>query len=151
MVVSTRHEFRPACPACNGETALTGWEDVYGFECQKCRGHLIRSDSLNAFLTKHEQAQPLLEHLERVREAPVSRRTLGCPDCPSSVYHVLRGERLEVDACAGCGGLFLDVGEAQEFLEDARNAPPPKRLPRTFAAKRRLNDEIIELMLRLFF
>jgi Zn-finger nucleic acid-binding protein len=141
--------MNPGCPACKSDTALTGWDDVYGFECQACRGHLIRSDSLNAFLTKHEQAQPYLEHLERVREAPASRRALCCPDCGVSAYRMLHTERVEIDACAGCGGLFCDAGEAAEFLDWTRSAPPPRRLPRTFAEKRRVDDEIIELMVRL--
>lgn len=141
----------PACPACAGATVLTGWDDIFGFECQGCSGHIIRSDSLNSFLTKHIEAQPFLEYLERVRESPVSRRTLGCPDCPSGAYHVLRTERLEVDACAGCGGLFFDAGEAAAFLDWTRNAPPPGKYPRTFAEKRRINDEIIALMTKLFF
>ena len=143
--------MNPACPACAGETDLTGWEDVYGFECKDCRGHLIRSNSIVAFLTKHQDALPYLEHLERVREAPASRRTLNCPDCRAGAYRVLHTEQVEVDVCNGCGGLFLDLGEATHFLENLRNAPPPKRLPCTFDAKRRKNEEIIDLMLRLFF
>ena len=143
--------MNPACPACTGETALTGWEDAYGFECQGCRGHVIRSNSLIAFLTKHEEAIPYLEHLERVRGAPASRRKLHCPDCGVGAYRVLHTEQVEVDVCAGCGGLFLDEGEAARFLEHLRSEPPPRRLPRTFEARRRMNEEIIELMARLFF
>jgi Zn-finger nucleic acid-binding protein len=80
-----------------------------------------------------------------------SRRTLNCPNCRAGAYRVLRTGQTEVDVCNGCGGLFLDLGEATHFLENLRNAPPPKRLPRTFDAKRRKNEEIIDLMLRLFF
>ena len=143
--------MNPSCPACAGDTSLTGWKDVYGFECQSCRGHLIRKDSLVAFLTKHEATIAYLEHLERVREAPESRRTLRCPECSEGGYRALRTEHVEIDACAGCGGLFLDDGEATSYLEHLRNAPPPRRLPRTFEAVRRRQDEIIQLMQDLFF
>jgi Zn-finger nucleic acid-binding protein len=104
-----------------------------------------------AFLTKYEQTIAYLEHLERVREGPASRRELRCPDCNMSAYRALHTKQLEVDACAGCGGLFLDAGEAALFLEQMRNAPPPPRMPRTFEAKRRQNDEIIALMWNSFF
>ena len=29
--------MNPACPACAGETDLTGWKDAYGFECDAKR------------------------------------------------------------------------------------------------------------------
>jgi Zn-finger nucleic acid-binding protein len=143
--------MNPACPACAGETALAGWDDAFGFECQGCRAHVIRANSVAAFLTKHEEAIRYLEHLERVREARSSRRELRCPDCRAGNYRVLETSEVEVDACSGCGGLFLDPGEATQYLENLRNLPPPQRLLRTFAAKRRLNDEIIAMMWNLFF
>ena len=143
--------MNPACPSCAGETVLAGWEDAYGYECQACRGHVIHSDSLMAFLTRHEETIAYLEHLERVRERPASRRELRCPDCSVSAYRVLQTKQLEVDACAGCGGLFLDAGEATRFLEHLRSLPPPRRMPRTFEAKRRQDDEIIALMWNSFF
>jgi Zn-finger nucleic acid-binding protein len=143
--------MNPACPACASETSLVGWEDVFGFECQECRAHLIRSNSIVSFLTKHQEALPYLEHLERVREAPASRRTLHCPDCQAGAYRKLKTDNVEVDACNGCGGLFLDEGEATRFLEDLRNTPPPLRLPRTFEAKRRRQEEIIAMMFNHFF
>jgi Zn-finger nucleic acid-binding protein len=86
-----------------------------------------------------------------VREARVSRRELRCPDCRAGNYRMLNTAQVEVDACSGCGGLFLDPGEAAHYLESLRNQPPPPRLPRTFAAKRRMNDEIIAMMWNLFF
>jgi Zn-finger nucleic acid-binding protein len=141
----------PACPACEGETALVGWADVYGFECQHCRGHFIRSNALAAFLTKNVTAHRYLEHLERTRASPHSRRALKCPDCGIAVYRAMHIEVIEYDACAGCGGVYLDQDEALHYLEHVRSAPPPVRHPATFAARLERDADIIELMSNLFF
>jgi Zn-finger nucleic acid-binding protein len=141
----------PACPGCAGDTELVGWEQSYGFACQGCRGHFIRSNAINAFLTKHDTAHRFLEHLEQTRESPASRRSLKCPDCGAHSYRVIRTELLEYDACSQCGSLYLDPEEAARYFEHVRNAPPPRRHPRTFAAREKMNEEIITLMCNLFF
>ncbi len=141
----------PACPACDGNTALVGWEDVYGFECQGCRAHFIRANALDAFLTRHETTHRFLEHLEQTREPSASRRVLKCPDCGAHSYRMIRTRLIEYDACSQCGGVYLDPHEAAHYLEHVRNAPPPRRHPRTFAARDKMNDDIIALMWNLFF
>jgi len=141
----------PACPACKGEAALVGWTDVHGFECQRCHGHFIRSNALSTFLTKNETVHRYLEHLERTRASAPSSRVLTCPDCQIAAYRAMHIEVIEYDACAGCGGVYLDRDEALHYLEHVRSAPPPVKGPRTFAARRKQDADIIELMIKLFF
>jgi Zn-finger nucleic acid-binding protein len=130
---------------------MVAWEDVYGFECTDCRGQFIRANSINTFLTRNDTPHRYLEHLEQCRESPPSRRALLCPDCGVRAYRALHIEVLEVDACAGCGGVYLDAGEASHYLAHVRTAPPPIRHPRTFAERERLRQRIVELMIQLFF
>jgi Zn-finger nucleic acid-binding protein len=141
----------PHCPACAGETSLIGWADVYGFECGDCKGHIIRSNSLSAFLTGHETPHRYLEHLENARTSPPSRRKLKCPDCEIEAYRAMHIEVIEYDACAGCGGVYLDRDEASRYLEHVRSAPPRVRHPSTFRARHQRDEDIIELMRNLFF
>ena len=51
--------------------------------------------------------------------------TLNCPKCQSEMRSYERN-RVLVDQCTGCGGLFLDKGELEQLsaAETAWHSPP---------------------------
>jgi Zn-finger nucleic acid-binding protein len=110
----------PTCPACGARTSLARWDDIKGFECTACKGHCIRSVALASFFAKHAQPNRLAELMLLARAAPSSPRKLRCPDCDAHGYHLLRADSVELDACADCGGLFCDAGEATEYFRQNR-------------------------------
>ena len=56
--------------------------------------------------------------------------TLTCPKCGSDMRSYERN-RVLVDQCTGCGGLFLDRGELEKLVtaEQAWHAPPMSAPP----------------------
>lgn len=59
-------------------------------------------------------------------------QALSCPKCESQMRSYERN-RVVVDQCAGCGGLFLDRGELERLVEAESSfytqtqTPPPPR------------------------
>lgn len=53
---------------------------------------------------------------------------LICPKCQSPMHSYERN-RVLVDQCTGCGGLFLDKGELEQLsaAENAWHQPPPQQ------------------------
>jgi Zn-finger nucleic acid-binding protein len=56
--------------------------------------------------------------------------TLTCPKCTSEMRSYERN-RVHVDQCTGCGGLFLDRGELEALVaaENAWHQPTPPPVP----------------------
>ena len=98
---------------------LEGWDDLKGFGCVACKGHCIPSAALTGFFEKHSPGR-VAELLSLARVARSSPRKLRCPDCKVQDYHLVRVDSLELDVCAGCGGLYCDTGEATRYLKGAR-------------------------------
>ncbi len=46
---------------------------------------------------------------------------MDCPACKNAMI-VLELQEVEVDYCAACAGIWLDVGELELLLEDSQNA-----------------------------
>ncbi len=75
--------------------------------------------------------------------------TLTCPKCGSSMRSYERN-RVLVDQCTGCGGLFLDRGELESLVaaENAwhatASAPAPAAAAHTGAPQDRRRDDRYE-------
>lgn len=65
--------------------------------------------------------------------------TLTCPKCGSEMRSYERN-RVHVDQCTGCGGLFLDRGELEALVaaENAWHQPPAQSQP---APARRMSPQ----------
>lgn len=114
----------PPCPACGTRTRLQRWDGIKGFECIACKGHCIRCVALGGFFAKHGSPDRVGELMQLARAAPRSPRKLRCPDCDAHGYHLLRADSMELDVCAGCGGLYCDAGEATGYFKRSRDGKP---------------------------
>lgn len=112
--------MNPACPACRATTEPVRWDDVQGFRCSACRGHVISAAQVEQFLDRHGGANKLGAFVVMAREAAPTTRDLMCPDCGTNSYRVLPAGGVELDTCASCLGLWLDDGEAEVYLRQAR-------------------------------
>ena len=111
----------PGCPSCGTRTELVRWEDVAGFECGECHGHFIRPASLAKFFDKHEHLEGGFAKLaQAVRDAPEATRNLSCPECRAGAFRALRIGLVELDACAGCIGIYFDADEASRYFSQTR-------------------------------
>jgi len=126
---------------------LERWDDVKGFACMACQGHCIRSAALGSFFAKHAEPGRAVELMQLARTAPRSPRKLRCPDCDANSYHLLRADSVELDVCAGCGGLYCDAGEATEYFELNRD----KRQRGSTIACIVDGANVLELLLEIIF
>lgn len=49
--------------------------------------------------------------------------SLTCPRCAAELREIDSAERVTLDFCAGCKGLFFDPGEVAYYFELARDVP----------------------------
>lgn len=103
------------CPACNKDLEVTMVEDLAVDVCRNgCGGTWFDWFELDKVDEKHETAGEVLEKIERDDAVEVDhekRRT--CPrDGMVMMRHFFSAkQRVEVDECPKCGGIWLDYGE----------------------------------------
>jgi Zn-finger nucleic acid-binding protein len=96
------------------------WDDALCYTCPSCASHLIKCAEVERFLVKHDGPRKFTQLMERARAAPLSPRSLVCPDCQTRTFRLLPAGLIEVDVCCTCISLFLDKGEARIYLRQAR-------------------------------
>ena len=89
-----------------------------GFECQSCKGHLVRAKPIETFLDQYG-ADKFSTFMALARAAPPSPRPLGCPACGTRSYRAVRHGMVEIDVCASCLCVYFDAGEAALYLRHA--------------------------------
>lgn len=109
-----------------------------------------------------------------VAERPAERRReegLGaCPGCGAVLQRSAARHGIEIDACAECGGIWLDAGELEAieaFIRAGGRAlgaaararaaqrllppPPPEPLPEAEARRVRRGTALVDVLWSLFF
>ena len=82
--------------------------DVYS--CSKCKGvWFSKSDLLNVFSTVSDDANSKLD--EMFSSAQRAKTSLSCPENCGSPLDELNVEKLSLDVCRECKGLWFDPGE----------------------------------------
>ncbi len=111
------------CPRCNAELAM---QDVFTkgrhatvLSCGRCQGMWMRHSDLERL---SEVVDPVLA--ERLAIAPRSETVgLGCPQCEGHPemrrFRSSRDERVLVDGCETCGGVWLDGGELRAIQQES--------------------------------
>ena len=82
---------------------------------------------------------------EGERSAAPPAAAIECPSCGADLARVRIGGRgTEVDACAACGGLWLDVGEIEELVQRPLvSRPDLGEIRRQVRALRRVPDAVV--------
>jgi hypothetical protein len=112
------------CPACAQELASVRAGSLTVDVCQMgCGGVWFDLFELAKLEKQPESAHRALEHYNRPTglAAPQSKKR-PCPRCQDIVmmrrfFSRLRG--VEIDECAGCGGIWLDGGELEAIKREA--------------------------------
>jgi len=104
------------CPACGRLLTELTIRDVTVDACQGgCGGVWFDKHEIEAFDEAGESAEPLLEIPRDAAAVPDTGRH-GCPRCQNIVmqrHFFCHRFEVEVDECAGCGGLWLDHSELE--------------------------------------
>ena len=109
-------EFRPIifamnCPGCNEAMEAVVASGVEAHRCPGCEGTWL---SLDAFVNAEIEAEnrtlidSLLQDANVKSGRPTQRK---CPTCPDTHLAAIFSQRLEIDRCPTCSGLFFDKGE----------------------------------------
>lgn len=67
---------------------------------------------------------------EPASAAPRSERGGSCPACGASLVASGAANGVEIDACMGCGGIWLDVGELERLTADVASREDGEVVPR---------------------
>jgi Zn-finger nucleic acid-binding protein len=118
----------PCCPHCGLLTLQARVGGAATYTCEECRGHYVAGASLHDYLDRHAGVRTFERLLQCARDAQPSTRDLKCPDCGTASYHEVRSQGVLIDACATCGSLYFDKGEANRYLYAARLRPTPNRI-----------------------
>lgn len=118
----------PCCPYCGLLTLQARVSGAVAYTCDECRGHYVSGAALHDYLHRHADVRTFERLLQRARDGQPSTRGLRCPDCGTASYHEVRGEGVLIDACATCGSLYFDEGEAGRYLRGARMHLTPNRI-----------------------
>jgi Zn-finger nucleic acid-binding protein len=97
-------------------------QDLSGFSCGRCESHFIPADALDSFLSGRDFPNGQRQLIERAIESPASPRSLTCPSCRAKTYRLVREGVIAIDVCDLCAGLYLDRGEAEQYLLQTRGS-----------------------------
>ena len=109
------------CIRCDTDMKKTAKAGIVIDACPNCRGLWLDGGELEMLEKgyKKENAELMQEAAREIR----SERTKGitikgmCPNCQDASLRVIRRERVEVDFCPACKGIFFDEGELPLVLE----------------------------------
>jgi Zn-finger nucleic acid-binding protein len=96
------------CPACKDHLVLTTAENLPFIEsCPACNGVWYSFSELQQAVTNEA---PELVWMDAEHWGNVHTSERVCPCCEESLWRMKRGD-VELDACLGCKGVWLDVSE----------------------------------------
>jgi len=142
--------MNPACPACGTPTASIQLQEVPCFECGHCKGHLIRGEALDSFLTGRGVPNGQKRLLERALQSAASTRNLTCPACRAQSYRVVSSGFIAMDVCDLCAGLYLDQGEANAYLLQTRATTNVAENTVNAVDNVRVAGDVLDTIFRLF-
>ncbi|MHC4758381.1 MAG: TFIIB-type zinc ribbon-containing protein [Planctomycetota bacterium] len=110
------------CPACFNELQEVVVGDVNVEVCKGgCGGMWFDNFEVKKFDEGHETGGEELLDVEKNPSVSVDRsQRLNCPKCDEIVmmrHFFSIKNQVEVDECAGCGGIWLDAGELAQIRE----------------------------------
>ena len=110
---------------------------VEAHRCRACEGTWLSYDAfVNADIDSENRT--LIESLLQDASAKSGRPTLRkCPVCPATRLQAIFSQRLEIDRCSSCNGLFFDKGELSgdnEAMAEHREEGVAKSLATELAA-----------------
>lgn len=108
------------CPACENQLQQVTVADVTVDVCKGgCGGMWFDNFELKKFDEPHESAGEALLEIDTNETVTVDHsKKLNCPKCdniPMMRHFFSVKHEVEVDECAGCGGIWLDAGELKRI------------------------------------
>lgn len=128
------------CPACKTGLSKVTKSGVTVDVCDKgCGGIWFDNFELEKFDESHESAGEAL--LDLRPKKPVSMDATAkrlCPKCPTMImnrhYFTIR-EKIEIDECPACGGVWLDTGELAPIREEYKTEETRKQAADRYFSK----------------
>ena len=106
------------CPNCDEKMGAVSSSNVTAHKCFFCEGTWLSDEAFRAIKMApgyREAMECILENSSEIGEKPSTRK---CPECPVTNLRVTYNEKLELDRCPSCAGVFFDKGELR-----GENAP----------------------------
>jgi|GEM_PF-2267123 len=104
------------CPSCSNGVLLAPSEGDKGLCCTQCDGLWLEKDTLNSLCNGNELDPDILRaKLKTERRVDNGR---ACPSCAKTLA-VSAVNKIELDWCETCEGVWFDRGESQKVLADA--------------------------------
>jgi Zn-finger nucleic acid-binding protein len=112
------------CPRCQGALVLQdvfrGGRHATVAGCVRCGGHWMRDSDLQRL---SEVVVPVLAEWRSLGSQVEQGAPLRCPECPGApAMEKLRSERddrVVLDRCGACAGIWLDANELRAIQEES--------------------------------
>jgi len=104
------------CPNCVEKLAHTNTNGLDSYQCFYCEGAWVCGLSIDSLL-EQENAEPSKKQIQAMLDTAGTLSTKRkCPDCVSHYLSVCKVQRVELDICSACIGVFFDKNEIEAFL-----------------------------------
>jgi len=124
------------CPRCKSQLKLVKVTNVDLEQCANCKGIFFDNFELKKFDEPHESPSEkiILENSSSAAVLKDSPKKISCPKC-SNIKMMTRfysvKQKIEIDECGACGGIWVDAGELAEIraefsTEEARDTATAK-------------------------
>ena len=110
------------CPNCHEEMRGAKTCDRYHMYCQECDGTWVGGKEIRALIELNSKSNLSIEDIDKYNRTnskiSVSRK---CPECKDIPLYEISTQRVEIDYCLSCKGIFFDRGELSNFAPDTIN------------------------------
>lgn len=137
------------CPACGRELQQMEVSDIVVDVCKNgCGGIWFDNFELQKVDEQHEAAGEALLEIERDPAVQVDRsQKRSCPKCKDvkMMKHFASVKKeVEIDECAGCGGVWLDYGELGKIRQQFATEEERKKAAQEYFSEL-FDDELSEM------
>lgn len=94
--------------------------------CPTCKGIWFDEDELVLLRRTGEDSVMELDHrYQNAEPVPPTPSLMLCPRCSTKMfmYHYNMNEKIPLESCDRCGGVWVDDGELTAMVEASRSAP----------------------------
>ena len=111
---------------------ITTGRGAIAHSCFYCEGVWLTEEAFNAVEIDPDHRQEIEKLFDNPVNAERSLKTRRCPTCPGQYLEIVFNDKLELDRCSRCKGIFFDKGELTG--EDVANGENRKDGFKTYVA-----------------
>ena len=104
------------CPRCKEKMEVTNSSGVETATCLYCNGTWVNHESLNTLLEKETSSAIKTEVQNAFKSHDNKLSDRKCSNCENEKLYKITINKIALDACIVCGGVFFDEGKIKGIL-----------------------------------